>query len=214
MYSPDSSVPTSDEEQGLILHVETDTHHHPHSHPAPKQYSSIKKPLLESEDSVKRLDTVNKSHQMSEAITRALFSPPFLTAIFAVAIALVRKFHFLILYSQNINVSSLFYNLFINVFFYIILLQPSTRKIPGVANCFLDESGILRPFLMSFNVLGNVVVPISCMIVGSELYRSIFMVSLFMLLLFSFSQPRILNLTVFHLLPNLASCSTTLLVQY
>lgn len=45
-------------------------------------------------------------------------------------------------------------------------------QIPKVPEAFLSPTGALQPLLLSINTIGEVVVPVSCMIVGSELYRS------------------------------------------
>ncbi|KAI0564507.1 hypothetical protein FGB62_25g638 [Gracilaria domingensis] len=57
--------------------------------------------------------------------------------------------------------------------FIAVVSAMSCALIAPVGNAFLRESGAMHPFLLSINIVGGVVVPISCMIVGAELYRSL-----------------------------------------
>lgn len=56
---------------------------------------------------------------------------------------------------------------------------------PSVPGLLIPQDGLLRPIIDSTNALGSVVVPVSCMIVGAELYRSVAHVRY----MTSFSQP-------------------------
>lgn len=46
-------------------------------------------------------------------------------------------------------------------------------QIPGFPGMFVNEHGLLRPLWLSINQVGGVAIPLSSMIVGAELHRSL-----------------------------------------
>eukprot|EP00178_Gracilaria_changii_P024989 TRINITY_DN759_c0_g1_i2.p2 TRINITY_DN759_c0_g1~~TRINITY_DN759_c0_g1_i2.p2 ORF type:complete len:150 (+),score=18.68 TRINITY_DN759_c0_g1_i2:1359-1808(+) len=61
--------------------------------------------------------------------------------------------------------------------FIAVVSAMTCALIAPVGDAFLHDDGALRPLFLSINIVGGVVVPISCMIVGAELYRSLAKVS-------------------------------------
>lgn len=57
--------------------------------------------------------------------------------------------------------------------FIAVIVSASLAFVPYVSDSLLDDRGALRPLILSANILGGVVVPLSSMIVGAELYRSL-----------------------------------------
>ncbi|CAN8076853.1 unnamed protein product [Agarophyton chilense] len=57
--------------------------------------------------------------------------------------------------------------------FIAVVSAMTCALITPIGNAFLHEDGAMRPFFLSINIVGGVVVPVSCMIVGAELYRSL-----------------------------------------